>query len=101
MTSDSSTEQVVDWTDLGREMWSFLTGREAAINYRFIDMAVEVPRDTGAEAPRATWKLNGTLQVTTQDNTARGLTMASRPTGTALRHGGPARSASTSPAPAP
>ncbi len=62
------TDQVMDWTDLGREMWSFLTGREAAINYRFIDMAVEVPRDTGAGAPRATWKLHGTLQVTTTDN---------------------------------
>ena len=61
-------EQIVDWTDLGREIWSFLTGREAAINYRFIDMAVEVPRDTGADAPRATWRFNGTLQVTTQDN---------------------------------
>ncbi len=61
-------DQVVDWTDLGREMWSFLTGREAAINYRFIDMAVEVPRDTGPDAPRATWKLSGTLQVTTADN---------------------------------
>ncbi len=61
-------DDVVDWTDLGREMWTFLTGREAAINYRFIDMAVEVPRDTGADAPRATWKLNGTLQVTTKDN---------------------------------
>lgn len=60
--------EVVDWTDMGREMWSFLTGREAAINYRFIDMAVEVPRDTGAAAPRATWKLNGTLQITTKDN---------------------------------
>ena len=54
MSSDISTEQVVDWTDLGREMWSFLTGHEAAINYRFLDMAVEVPRDTGPEAPRAT-----------------------------------------------
>lgn len=63
-------QEVVDWTDLGREMWSFLTGREAAINYRFVDMAVEVPRDTGADAPRATWKLNGTLQVTTRDNAA-------------------------------
>lgn len=62
-------EQVVDWTDLGREMWSFLTGRQAAINYRFIDMAVEVPRDTGPDAPRATWRLDGTLQVTTHDNT--------------------------------
>jgi hypothetical protein len=60
--------EVVDWTDIGREMWSFLTGREAVINYRFIDMAVEVPRDTGAGAPRAIWKLNGTLQVTTRDN---------------------------------
>ncbi len=64
----AQASEVVDWTDLGREMWSFLTGREAAINYRFIDMAVEVPRDTGAGAPRATWKLNGTLQVTTKDN---------------------------------
>lgn len=66
--STGTTQDVVDWTDLGREMWSFLTGREAAINYRFIDMAVEVPRDTGADAPRATWKLHGTLQVTTADN---------------------------------
>ena len=63
-----SKDEVLDWTDLGREMWSFLTGRQAAINYRFIDMAVEVPRDTGADAPRATWKLNGTLQVTTRDD---------------------------------
>ena len=68
MTESNNPSDVVDWTDLGREMWSFLTGREAAINYRFIDMAVEVPRDTGAQAPRATWKLNGTLQITTKDN---------------------------------
>ena len=66
------TDEVLDWTDLGREMWSFLTGRQAAINYSFIDMTVEVPRDTGADAPRATWKLNGTLQVTTRDNTQAG-----------------------------
>jgi hypothetical protein len=70
--SDIQQAQTVDWGDLGREMWSFLTGREAAINYRFIDMAVEVPRDTGPEAPRATWKLHGTLQVTTRDNEVGG-----------------------------
>jgi hypothetical protein len=63
-----TTADVVDWTDLGREMWSFLTGRQAAINYSFIDMVVEVPRDTGPDAPRATWKIDGTLQVTTQEN---------------------------------
>ncbi len=67
--NDVSKDEVRDWTDLGSEMWSFLTGRQAEINYRFIDMAVEVPRDTGASAPRATWKLNGTLQITTRDNT--------------------------------
>ncbi len=66
-TTNEAGDQL-DWTDLGREMWSFLTGRQAAINYRFIDMAVEVPRDTGPKAPRATWKLNGTLQVTTKDH---------------------------------
>ena len=73
MSSDTTTaaghdQHIVDWTDLGREMWSFLTGRDAAINYRFIDMHVEVPRDTGGNAPRATWKLDGTLQVTTRDS---------------------------------
>ena len=50
------------------EMWSYLTGRDAAINYSFVDMAIEVPRDTGPDAPRATWKLNGTLRITTSDN---------------------------------
>ena len=62
------TEEVVDWTDLGQRMWSFLTGREAAIHYRFEEMAIEVPRDTGSDAPRATWKLNGTLTVSTSDS---------------------------------
>lgn len=64
----SDEDRVLDWTDLGREMWSFLTGRQAEINYRFVDMSVEVPRDTGADAPRAVWKLDGTLQVTTRDD---------------------------------
>lgn len=63
---------VVDWTDLGRQMWTFLTGRDAAVNYSFVDMTVEVPRDTGVDAPRATWKIDGTLRITTSDNeTAR------------------------------
>ena len=63
---------VVDWSDLGREMWSFLTGRRAAINYQFVDMAVEVPRDTGPQAPRATWKIDGTLRISSEDDTTRG-----------------------------
>ena len=58
---------IKDWTDLGKEMWSYLTGKSAVINYSFIDMVVEVPRDVGPDAPRAIWKLNGTLRVTTSE----------------------------------
>ncbi|MET0820613.1 MAG: hypothetical protein ABWY58_06590 [Aeromicrobium sp.] len=65
-------QPVTDWADLGQELWSYLTGRGAAVNYEFIDMAVEVPRDTGDDAPRATWKLNGTLRITTSDDELAG-----------------------------
>lgn len=70
--TDGVARDVVDWTDLGQRMWEFLTGRRAAIHYRFEDMTVEVPRDTGSRAPRATWKLNGTLTVTTSDAPSTG-----------------------------
>lgn len=63
-----SMKENLDWTDLGKEMWSYLTGKGAAIDYSFVDMIVEVPRDTGPEAPRATWRLNGTLRITTRDH---------------------------------
>ena len=65
---DNKSNEVVDWSDLGQRMWTFLTGREAAINYTFRDMTVEIPRDTGSQAPRATWKIDGTLTVTTHDS---------------------------------
>jgi len=64
----------VSWTELGQDLWAYLTGRGAAINYSFVDMAVEVPRDTGPDAPRATWKLNGTLRITTSDDEFTGPT---------------------------
>ena len=71
-SSSVKNKEVVDWGDLGREMWSYLTGREAAINYQFVDMTVEVPRDTGPEAPRATRKIDGTLRITTSDDDFKG-----------------------------
>jgi hypothetical protein len=64
--------QVTSFADLGKEMWSYLTGKGAAINYEFVDMIVEVPRETGPEAPRATWRLNGSLRITTSDGESRG-----------------------------
>lgn len=64
---DGHRDEVVDWGDLGQRMWDFLTGRRAAIHYSFEDLAVEVPRDTGPQAPRAVWKLHGTVTVTSSD----------------------------------
>ena len=71
-TADDAEHTIKDWTDLGQEMWSYLTGKGAAINYSFLDMVVEVPRDIGPDAPRAVWKFNGTLRVTTSDEKTAG-----------------------------
>ena len=38
------------FADLAKELWSYLTDRGAAVNYEFVDMTVEVPRETGAES---------------------------------------------------
>ena len=62
--SSVKKKDVVDWDDLGREMWDYLTGKGAAINYQFVNNTAKVPRDTGESAPRATWKLDGTLRIT-------------------------------------
>ncbi len=72
MTQTVNGSQTVSFADLGKEMWSYLTGRGAAINYEFVDMFVEVPRDTGSNAQRATWKLNGTLRITTSEDSSHG-----------------------------
>ncbi|WP_146339723.1 MULTISPECIES: hypothetical protein [Nesterenkonia] len=60
--------EIGDWADLGREMWAYLTGRGAMVDYTLVDMTVEVPRDIGPDAPRAVWKFDGTLRVSTTDN---------------------------------
>jgi hypothetical protein len=68
----TTTTDSKSFTDFGRDMWSYLTGQEATIDYTFMDMAVEVPRATGADSERAVWKLNGTLRITTSDKDNRG-----------------------------
>ena len=72
MSEPLQQQSSTTFADLGKQMWSYLTGKGAAINYEFVDMAVEVPRETGAEAPRAVWKLNGTLRITTAEGVSAG-----------------------------
>ncbi|WP_205881199.1 hypothetical protein [Leucobacter insecticola] len=70
--ASAEMRSIRDWADLGQEMWSYLTGRHAMVNYSFDDMTVEVPRDIGPDAPRAVWKFNGTVRITTSDDHAEG-----------------------------
>ncbi len=68
---DIKEHETTSFADLGKEMWAYLTGKGAAIDYTFVDMTVEVPRETGTDAPRAVWKLDGTLRITTTEGAAR------------------------------
>lgn len=58
-------------SDLAKDLWTYLTDRDAAINYEFVDMAIEVPKETGPDSERATWKLNGTLRITTVEHAGK------------------------------
>lgn len=55
------------WPDLAIALYDRLTGRGAAITYEFDDMHIEVPQGLGDDAPRATWRLNGSLVITTSE----------------------------------
>ena len=70
--STDTLDGTTSFSDLGRDMWSYLTGKKATIDYTFVDMTVEVPRSTGPDSARASWKLNGTLRITTSDKENRG-----------------------------
>jgi hypothetical protein len=65
--NEKVNEQVTEWPDLAIGLYDRLTGRGSAINYELMDMVVEVPRDTGENAPRATWRFNGTIRITTDE----------------------------------
>ena len=75
MTANTGTTGTTGQTDIrefGHELWNYLTGKQAVIEYTFEDMTVEVPKTTGPDAPRATWKMNGTLRVRTSDQDSVG-----------------------------
>ncbi|MGW0891580.1 hypothetical protein [Saccharopolyspora sp. NPDC002578] len=60
-----------DITEFGKELWAYLTGKEAQVTYSFDGLEIDVPSRTGDEAPRATWRINGTLRISTDDRDRR------------------------------
>ena len=59
------------WPDLAIGLYDRLTGRNAEITYQFQNMIIEVPSGTGTGANHASWKLDGTLKVTTSESSDR------------------------------
>jgi hypothetical protein len=70
--TQASTTGKTDIREFGQELWSFLTGKDATIEYAFEHMTVEVPKTTGDDSPRAIWKLHGTVRIRTSDKDSRG-----------------------------
>lgn len=66
-TTSPTTGGTTDVREFGYELWEYLTGRQATVEYAFEDMEIEVPKTTGPDSPRATWRLDGTVRVRTAD----------------------------------
>ena len=60
-------QQHATWPDLAIGLYERLTGRNAAINYQLQDFEIEVPKDTKPDSPRAKWRFNGTIRITTAE----------------------------------
>jgi hypothetical protein len=62
-----SIDETTTWPDLAIGLYDRLTGRGAEIVYDFEDMEVDVPSGTGDDVEHATWRLDGTLRITTRE----------------------------------
>ena len=61
----ASKNEIGTWGQLAESLYEFLNRRNTTIEYSFDNMVVGVPKETGADSPQATWKLNGTLRIRT------------------------------------
>jgi hypothetical protein len=76
MSQDTLNGSVTEISDFGKQMWAYLTGSEAVIDYSFVDMKVGVPKTTGPNSEVAYWTLSGTLRITTTDKHHSGASSA-------------------------
>ncbi|NNE00462.1 MAG: hypothetical protein HKN47_24350 [Pirellulaceae bacterium] len=64
MTNTGDTQ---NWPDLAIGLYDKLTGRNAEISYSFVDLELSIPSSTSPDAKHATWKMNGTVRITTRN----------------------------------
>lgn len=63
----SEADEPSTWPDLAVSLYDRLTGRNAEISYNFDDMEVAVPSGLGEDSDHASWRLNGTVTITTRE----------------------------------
>ncbi len=56
------------WPDFAASLYDKLTGRGANITYEFDDFSFYVPAKLGDESDHFHWKMNGSLNIRTQDD---------------------------------
>ncbi|WP_129112743.1 hypothetical protein [Halegenticoccus tardaugens] len=61
--SASATGEVKSWLDAFEEVVASMERREEVVECTFEDVEVDVPVRTGADAPTANWRLDGTVRV--------------------------------------
>jgi len=65
--SAEKEEHTTTWPELAIGLYDKLTGRNAEITYGFEDLEVQVPSGTGKDAEHAKWKVNGTMRISTKE----------------------------------
>lgn len=63
----SNATDTQNWPELAIGLYDKLTGRNAEISYSFDNFQLSVPSSAAADAKHATWKMNGSLRVTTRN----------------------------------
>lgn len=64
---EEQIDETTTWPELAIGLYDRLTGRGAEITYEFEDMTVDVPSKAGDDPEHATWRVDGTVRITTQE----------------------------------
>ncbi|MEF8821242.1 MAG: hypothetical protein V5A52_03120 [Halovenus sp.] len=65
--TETQIDETTTWPDLAISLYDRLTGRGAEITYEFEEMEIEVPSKVGDDADHATWRMDGTVRITTEE----------------------------------
>ena len=57
------------WIGIAEGLYDFLNRRKTTINYSFEDLDIFVPQGIGENAERAKWTVDGTVSLSTFENT--------------------------------